>query len=89
MTRFGSKAIPIRVTARAGYKAEEFPQAFLIGSRRFGIEEILDRWYGTDHAYFKVRAEDQDLYILRYDQAEDVWELVFRGRMTPKSDDDS
>lgn len=72
-----SRPIPIQVKSHAGYKAEEYPTAFSIGSHTFKIDEIVDRWYGMDHAYFKVRVDDGNLYILRYDQAGDSWELIF------------
>lgn len=68
--------IPIVVSAYAGYKAEERPQAFTLGERTFQVAEILDRWLGEDHAYFKLRADDGNLYLIRYDQRADDWELV-------------
>jgi hypothetical protein len=43
--------------------------------RRVEIEEVMDRWFAPDHAYFKVRGEDGATYILRYEQAADRWEL--------------
>jgi hypothetical protein len=72
-----SKPIPIKVRSHSGYKAEEYPKAFTISRRTFKIENILDRWYGVDHAYFKVIADDSNLYILRYDKNVDAWEVVF------------
>ena len=38
--------------------------------------EILDRWFGEDHDYFKVRADDGGVYVLRYNRCEDGWELT-------------
>jgi hypothetical protein len=31
------------------------------------VEEVLDHWYGPSDTYFKVRADDGNLYILRRD----------------------
>lgn len=43
------------------------------------VAEILDRWPGEDYTYFKVRTTEDDLYILRYDESEQGWEIwVFR-----------
>ncbi len=80
-----SRPVPIKVRSHAGYKAEEYPQAFSIGSRSFRVKKILDRWYGTDHAYFKIRADDENLYILRYNSAMNSWELVFMETGTRES----
>jgi hypothetical protein len=40
------------------------------------VIENLDRWFGEDHIYFKVRGDDGNLYILRLDEACDAWELT-------------
>jgi len=29
------------------------------------VEELLDQWYGPNDSFFKVRADDGNLYILR------------------------
>ena len=51
-------AIPLRVECYAGYRAEERPEAFWLRDRRVAVRAILDRWYGEDHAYFKLVGED-------------------------------
>lgn len=68
--------IIIKVETYSGYKADERPLSFSIGERVFRIDEILDRWYGEDHEYFKLRAEDMATYIIRHDMKADEWELV-------------
>lgn len=77
MAQNKTNPVPVKVGSHSGYKAEEYPKAFTISRRTFEIRNILDRWYGVDHAYFKVIAEDGHLYILRYDKNVDAWELVF------------
>jgi hypothetical protein len=43
------------------------------------VEEILDQWYGIDYTYFKLRADDKNLYILKCDETTDEWSLeLFR-----------
>jgi hypothetical protein len=29
------------------------------------VEDVLDQWYGPSNAFYKVRADDGNLYILR------------------------
>ncbi len=65
----------IKVESHAGHRAEERPLRFTLQGRAFEVREILDRWYGPDHAYFKVRADDTHTYILKYSSAEDEWSL--------------
>ena len=72
----GPARMPVVVETYSGYKADEQPVAFHLGGRRIGVEQILDRWYGEDHAYFKVIGEDGTLYIIRQDRRSDTWELM-------------
>jgi len=67
----------IRVDCYAGYKANQRPVTFTLGKKKIRVAEIVDQWYGPDHAYFKVLAEDANIYILRYSEAHDLWEVVF------------
>ena len=66
----------IRVESYAGFRGEQEPRAFWLGERRLDVHEIVDRWIGPDQRWFKVRADDGDLYILRYDELPGVWELA-------------
>ena len=67
----------LKVECYAGYKANQRPLAFFLGKRRLQVQKIVDQWYGSDHTYFKILAEDDNTYILRYSEKEDRWELVF------------
>lgn len=66
----------------AGYRGEETPRRFRLGTRELAVSEVLDRWLGPDHRYFKVRADDGGTYLLRHDTAAARWEMTFydRGR---------
>ena len=66
----------ITVEAYSGRKANERPRSFTIGSKVINVLATLDRWYGEDHEYFKVKADDGCIYVLRYNMGEDAWELV-------------
>lgn len=70
----------IRVQCYAGYRGEETPRAFFLGEREVIVVEVLDRWMGPDHRYFKCRGSDGDIYILRHDTAADRWELTMFAR---------
>lgn len=66
----------MRVQCYAGRKADERPVRFQLGDREYLIEEVQDQWYGPDDTFFKVRADDGNLYILRHNALEDEWRLV-------------
>jgi hypothetical protein len=66
----------IRVECYAGHRGEETPRALILGGRRVAVVEILDRWLAPDHRYFKLRGDDGDVYIVRYDNGSDAWELT-------------
>ena len=40
------------------------------------IVEIVDQWYGPDYCYFKIKGNDGNLYILRFDESRVAWELT-------------
>ena len=56
----------ISVETYAGYKADARPVRFRLSERQYIIEEIVDQWCGPDDNFFKVRADDGNLYILRH-----------------------
>jgi hypothetical protein len=72
-----SGLLQVQVTCYAGYRGEETPRRFKIGSNTIEITAVLDRWIGPDHRYFKVCDEDQATYILRHDIISSAWELTF------------
>lgn len=72
----------IQVECYSGFKANERPVAFTDKGERLDIEEIVDRWYegGLDSSrlvidYFKVKATDGNVYLLRYQSGSDTWSL--------------
>jgi hypothetical protein len=67
----------LRVQCCAGRKADERPVRFQMGEREFAVEEILDQWYGPSEIFFKVRADDGNLYILRHNSSPDEWQLEY------------
>ena len=67
----------ITVECFSGYKLNERPIAFSLMDQRYEVKDIVDRWYGEGTRYFKVRADDDNIYLLKYDEWEDCWEFVF------------
>jgi hypothetical protein len=67
----------IRVECYNGFRGQESPRRLVMGQRKIEVVEIIDRWLAPDHRYFKLRGDDNCLYIIRYDVPGDRWELVF------------
>jgi hypothetical protein len=65
----------LRVECYAGRKSDERPMRFQLGDRNYMVDEVLDQWYGRDDAFFKVRTDDGNLYVLRRNVSGDEWSL--------------
>lgn len=37
---------------------------------------MIDQWYGRDYRYVKVKGDDGSMYILRFDEIRNEWELI-------------
>ena len=72
----GIPSLTVSVACHAGYRGEETPRRFEMGTRTVEVAEVVDRWLAPDHRYFKVRGSDHATYVLRHDVASDMWELV-------------
>jgi hypothetical protein len=71
----------VTVQCYSGYRADERPVRFKLGERTFEVEEVEDRWYSPGADYFRLRADDGNIYILRRDQPLDEWSLeAYRAR---------
>ncbi len=67
----------LEVDCYSGRKADERPVRFRLGERQYFIEEVLDQWYGPDDAFYEVRADDGNLYVLRRQTTPDgAWFMV-------------
>jgi hypothetical protein len=75
--------VRVRVESYSGRKADERPLRFYLQEELRVVEDVLDQWYGPDAVFFKVRADDGNLYILRKNtsESEGEWTLEsFRQR---------
>jgi uncharacterized protein (UPF0128 family) len=68
----------VQVECYAGRKAEEKPLRFRIDGHEYIVEEVLDQWYGPEHIFFKIQADDGNLYVLRHHTSvpDGEWDLV-------------
>jgi len=68
----------------SGYKAEERPLRLKLKDRSTEIVAIEDRWHSPGATYFRVLVEGGDRYVLRHEEAQDVWSLsAFRAKSAP------
>jgi hypothetical protein len=73
----------VQIAPHADLRA--MPQAFYWGGRRIDIIEIIDRWFGPGYGYVKVRAHDRSVYILRFHEICDSWEIImFSSERAPR-----
>lgn len=66
----------VRVECYSGQRADERPVRIVFETQTLEIAEMEDRWYSPGATYFRVLAEDGDRYVLRHDDAQDVWSLT-------------
>ena len=67
----------IKVEFCSKLQTKERPVAFQVYDRRYRIKEIVDRWYGVGEVFFKVEADDNNIYLLKYEEGQGCWDLVF------------
>jgi hypothetical protein len=68
----------LRVECYSGRRADESPVRFWLEGSEYRVESVLDRWYDPETMFYKVRADDGNLYILRQQTStpDGQWELV-------------
>jgi hypothetical protein len=66
----------VQVERCAGHLGVGMPVRFRFDAREVEIVENVDQWYGPDYCYFKIRGNDGNLYILRFDEARAEWALT-------------
>ncbi len=59
----------VEVDCYSGYKADERPVRFRLDGHEYLVGELLDQWYGQNELFFKLRADDGNLYILSREYA--------------------
>ncbi len=70
-----TRAKPIEVSCHSGYRADEYPVRFVLDGHFIQVVEVLNRWRSPEFRYFKVRGEDERVYLLRQEPCRDTWDL--------------
>jgi hypothetical protein len=71
----------VHVESVADDRRIEMPRRLHLGGREVEIIESDDQWHGADYRYFKVKGDDGNVYILRFDEPRSEWELtMFRAQ---------
>jgi hypothetical protein len=66
----------VRVECYSGFKADERPVRLRLTDGSKEIVAVEDRWYSPGATYFRVLVDDGDRYLLRHEEAQDVWTLA-------------
>jgi hypothetical protein len=82
VTNEARELLEIAVECYAGYRGEQTPRAIVLDDRRVAVAEILDQWLAADHRYFKLRADDGHVYIVRQEVESGTWTLTMFQRGT-------
>lgn len=66
------------VESYSGRKADERPVRFWLDEKLYLVEDLLDQWYAPEHIFYKLRADDGKIYILRQETstASPHWDLI-------------
>jgi hypothetical protein len=70
----------LKVTCYSGHTYAERPKSFEWEGKEYEVEEIEKAWVEPGKRYFQVRTEDNRLFRLCYNEAEDQWSLTEVGR---------
>ena len=67
----------LRVECYSAYKVDERPVRFQLDGNDHRVEKAIDQWHSPDATYFKVHADDGNIYVLRHvlSPQEDAWTL--------------
>ncbi len=69
--------LKIEVKCYSGYRGEETPRTIFLNDKKIKVNKILDMWLAPDHRYFKFLGSDEGIYIIRYGEEKNIWELTF------------
>jgi hypothetical protein len=67
--------IRLQVECYAGYKADQRPVRFTVGTRSLNVVSVDEQWYSPATMYFRIQADDGNIYILRHDEGQDTCDL--------------
>jgi len=74
----------VRVECYAGYKGDERPMRLHFDGGSLEVVTVEDRWYSPGFTFFRVVVDGGDHYVLRHEDAQDVWCLsAYRAAERP------
>ena len=65
----------IRVECYAGRIGDERPIKLWVGENVLFVESVEEQWHGPEAAYFRVRADDGNIYVVAHNESNDLWTL--------------
>ena len=68
-------SVNVEVECYAGYRGDERPVRVRLGEQVLEVAAVEDRWYSPGETYFRVRVEGGDRYVLKRNDAQDVWSM--------------
>jgi hypothetical protein len=83
MENFDRSLLEVAVVSGIAPTGEREPVEMVLGRRRVAVQSILDRWFGAGYRYFKLLGDDGAIYIVRHEEARNVWEITFFKRVSP------
>jgi len=67
----------LSVECYSGRKADERPVRFWLDGKQYQVEAVLDQWYDPQGIFYKVQANDGNIYIIRQQTSTPgTWDLV-------------
>ena len=66
----------LKVICYSGYTYAERPESFIWQGNKYGIKEIEKEWLEPGEKYFQVRTENNKLFRLCYNEADDKWSMI-------------
>jgi uncharacterized protein (UPF0128 family) len=72
------EVMKVDVECYAGRKADERPIRFRLEGKQYSVDDVLDQWYEPGSIFYKIRADDGNVYILRQRTStpDGAWDLV-------------
>jgi hypothetical protein len=75
----------LRVACYAGYKGDQHPVRVFLDEQMLEVACVEDRWYSPGFTYFRVLLTTGERYVLRHQEAQDLWTLEAFRAAPPRS----
>ncbi len=71
---------PLRVECYSGHKADQRPIRVFLHGGPIEVASVEDSWYSPGFTFFRVLLSTGERYVLRHQQAQDLWTIeAFRA----------